>query len=254
LTESSHPGVYRTASMDDTLGTADDYTYTRGDYSFYPCQYGSFTQLLEFKRTGLPRGQYTLWVCYRMYSTTGDATAIAFTEHAHTVDGTNFGGITVGRFISEDSRPSTNVDTPESCLNLYSGSQRAIVISNNPIVQGCMFAPTASWGISGTTYNFYGNKSGNHGRNYVLPFLIDSSSLVAGFCSASCNFWSGSKYCTASFTVGTNGKSLNDIVYASQSSLPAVANFWTTSVVVQGTPLASIPLRMDQTSSWIPFV
>lgn len=253
ITESSKPGIYRTASLMDTLGSSDCYTYIRGRYTVYPCSYGSFTQLLEFKKTGLARGQYILWVCSRMYSSADQATETLFTERLHFKDGDSFGAIDTGAYLGEDSLPTQNADMTEHAFNVNSSSQKMIVIANNPVIQGCMFAPTASWGTSGTTYNFYGNKSGNHGRNYVLPFLVTTQSLVAGFVSASCNFWSGSKYCTASFSASTSGNSVNDVIYAFKSSLPAVGNFWTISTVVQGIPLSSIPIRTDKTSSWIPF-
>jgi len=252
LTESGVQGIYKTASYNDTLGTADSYVYSAGDNSYYPCSYGCFTHLLEFKKTGLSKGTYVIWVLNRLYAQSINATEISFTEWAHD-KGTSVGQITVGRYISDDSPSSTNANQFEKMLYPSSGSTKAIVIANKPVIQGVMFTPTASLGLVGGVYNYYGNKNGNHGRTYAVPFLVNQSSISAGFCSSSYSFRSGSSLLTASFSASTSGKSVNDVVVAYTVGLPAVANFWTTSVIVQGTPLASIPIRTDQSSSWIPF-
>lgn len=252
LTSSTAPGIYRTASNNDTLGTADDYVYSAGDNTYYPCSYGCFTHLLEFKKTGLSKGTYIIWVLNRLYAQTINATEITFEEWAH-AKGVGFGGITTGRYISDNSPSNGSGEQFEKMLYPSSGSSKAIVISNKPVSPGIMFASTASMGQVGSVYNFYGNKNGNHGRIYSMPFLVNQSSISAGFCSASFSFRSGSSLLTASFSASTAGRSVNDIVVAYTVGLPAVANFWTTSTVVQGTPLASIPIRTDQSSSWIPF-
>jgi len=251
LTESSVPGTYRTASNNDTLGSADAYLYSAGDHTFYPCGYGTFTHLLEFKKTGLSKGTYIIWVCNRLYVQTINATELTFTEWAHN-KGTGL-GITTGRYISDDSPSYTSGEQFEKMIYPSSASCKAIVLANKPVKVGTMFAPTSSMGLVGGVYNYYGTRNGNHGRTYAVPFLIDQSSITAGFCSASYSFRSGSSTLTASFSASTAGAAVNDIVTAFTVGLPAVANFWTTSTIVQGTPMASIPIRTDLSSSWIPF-
>jgi len=92
---------------------------------------------------------------------------------------------------------------------------------------------------------------GNWGRVYAFPFLVNSSSLVTGFCSASFSYLSGSTQNSAQFSASTTGLEEDDVVYSFLGGLANVASHWTTSTVVSGIALSSVPIRTEVSSSWL---
>jgi len=259
ITESSAPGIYRTASYNDRLGTADDYKLFQGYRSVNGTDNAitfvhNYCHNLMFKKDNVAAGSYIMWVVNRMYIPPSLGDTILLSDRAHRNDSSTDVGQATGLYLlPENFSASIDNNQYEKWLYPASESLKAIIHSDKEVVQGIMVAPTSSMNHVGAVYNFHGNKNGNHGRNYILPFSVTAGALSAGYVSASCNFWSGSRYLSASFSASTSGLSVGDVVYATTVSLPAIANFFTVSVIVQGFPLSSVPIRTDISSSWIPF-
>jgi len=248
ITSSTLPGIYTVPTASNTPSNADDliHTMTHLNDNVFSNRVAGRDYLFMYRKT-LNRGSYIIWLSNKFYH--DDTTNVVDIEPLIGIHFPN--GSTLFSFGTLDDQATETLSTGQKTVWLrpMSGSHRTILYSSGKVKQGIMLSPTSSLGNETAT------STANWGRVFALPFLITSQSIVDGFCSASCNYRSGSiasdlaNIYTASFSASTSGLSIEDTTVAFLGNIPNVASHWTNSIIVNGIPLSCVPIRTETSSS-----
>ena len=240
ITQSSLPGYYTVPTASSTIRNADDWVASEASENsdVNGSRVGGRDYLLMFNKS-VNRGSYILWVENRIY----EVDSVFNTNQQETIVG-NPDAPGFVRVPLDTATASFDRATREVWLKPISRSLKSLIYADYPVQQGIMLTPTHSAGMNA-------GQVGNWGRVYAFPFLVNSSSLVTGFCSASFSYLSGSTQNSAQFSASTTGLEEDDVVYSFLGGLANVASHWTTSTVVSGIALSSVPIRTEVSSSWL---